>query len=86
MERISGPHQGFYIASYACDAGADDGSFLGYAKICRRRPGSYWDANCLLKLSGKAFHADGERALAEAEAHAQQHLALLLAGTPEAAA
>src|SRR6478672_655960 len=58
MERITGPHQGFYIASYASETGASAEGYLGYAKICRRRPESYWDANCLVKLCGEGLHAD----------------------------
>jgi hypothetical protein len=74
MERITGPHQGFYIASYACETGASGDRYLGYAKICRRRPESYWDASCLVKICGERLHGDTGQALVEAEAQAMQQL------------
>jgi hypothetical protein len=74
MERITGPHLGFYIASHASETGAAGERFLGYAKICRRRPDSYWDANCLVKICGDRVHADPVQALAEAEQRARDQL------------
>ena len=73
MERITGPHQGFYIASYASETGGA-GGYLGYAKICRRRPESYWDANCLVKMCGEGLHADPTQALDEAQQRALEQL------------
>jgi len=89
MERITGPFGGHFIASHACDAaegGQDGGRFLGYAKICRRRPGSYWDASCLVKICGQRMHADAKDALAEVEALARGHLAQLAGATEPLAA
>jgi hypothetical protein len=74
MERITGPHQGFWIASHAGETGD---SYLGYAKICRRRPESYWDANCLVKLCGDDLHLDATQAIAEVERRARDHLRAL---------
>jgi hypothetical protein len=74
MERISGPHFGFYIASYACETGASGERFLGYAKVCRRKPDSYWDANCLVKFCGERLHGDSDAALDEVESHARHQL------------
>jgi hypothetical protein len=85
MERISGPHLGFYIASYAAETGAPSGGWLGYAKICRRRPESYWDANCLVKLCGEGLHAGAEQAVAEAEQRAIEQLCSLVPVTGEPA-
>ena len=84
MERISGPHLGFYIASYAAETGAPSGGWLGYAKICRRRPESYWDANCLVKLCGEGLHGDPALALEEAQQRAIDQL-LRIAPTAESA-
>jgi hypothetical protein len=81
MERITGPYQGFYIASYACETGAPGERFLGYAKICRRRPDSYWDAYCLVKVCGEHLHAQPEQAVAEVERRAREQLGNLVAGT-----
>lgn len=74
MERITGPHHGFYIASYASEGGAPAEGYLGYAKICRRRPESYWDANCLVKLCGEGLHGDPAHALEEAQQRAIEQL------------
>lgn len=84
MERITGPLMGFYIASHASETGAAGERFLGYAKICRRRPDSYWDANCLVKICGDRVHADPAQALAEAEQCAREQLRSL-AAVPEPA-
>ena len=84
MERITGPHLGFYIASHASETGASGERFLGYAKICRRRPDSYWDANCLVKICGDRVHADAADALAEVEQRARDQLRGL-ASVPEPA-
>ena len=78
MERITGPHQGFYIAAYASETGASIEGYLGYAKICRRRPESYWDANCLVKLCGERLHADPQQALEEVHQRAVEQLRTLL--------
>lgn len=74
MERITGPHEGFYIASYACETGASVYRYLGYSKICRRRPESYWDASCLVKICGERLHGDTQHALDEAENQALHQL------------
>lgn len=86
MERITGPHQGFYIASYASDTGAAAEGYLGFAKICRRRPESYWDANCLVKLCGEGLHADAAQALAEAQQRALDQLRSLATASEPALA
>ena len=78
MERITGPHYGFYVASYACETGATGERFLGYAKICRRRPDSYWDANCLVKICGDRLHADDGQAMDEVEQSALRQLQRIL--------
>jgi hypothetical protein len=85
MERISGPHLGYYIASYASETGVAPGGWLGYAKICRRRPESYWDANCLVKLCGEGLHGTAAEAIAEAEQRAIDQLRTLAPATQEPA-
>jgi len=42
MERISGPVNGFYIATFACPV--HDREYVGQARICRTRPRSFWEA------------------------------------------
>jgi hypothetical protein len=70
MERITGPVNGFFIATYACDTGGSSPSYLGYSKICRGRPDSYWDAHCCAKISGSHSHSTPQEALLEAERRA----------------
>lgn len=85
MERISGPHHGFYIASYAAETGAAAaGGWLGYAKVCRRRPESYWDANCVVKLCGAGLHESAEQAIDEAEQRAIEQLQSMACAPGEA--
>jgi hypothetical protein len=72
MERISGPYNGFYIASYAGDGGGPGTKYLGYSKICRGRPDSYWDAHCCAKICGEQIHTTPQAALNEAEDRARQ--------------
>jgi len=86
MERITGPHHGFYIAAYASETGASSEGYLGYAKICRRRPESYWDANCLVKLCGEGLHADPQHALEEVQQRALEQLRFLLPSSEPALA
>jgi hypothetical protein len=70
MERITGPFNGFFIASYACEAGGDSPSYMGYSKICRGRPDNYWDAHCCAKVSGGRPYGTAQEALVEAERRA----------------
>lgn len=73
MERISGPFNGFYIASYAGESGGPTPSFFAYAKICRGKPENYWDAHCCAKIPGEQLHPTAQRAVAEAEKRAREH-------------
>lgn len=70
MERISGPFNGFYIASYAGESGGPTPTFFAYAKICRGRPENYWDAHCCAKIPGERLHPTAQAAIAEAEQRA----------------
>lgn len=62
MERIWGPVNGFYLAAYAAPA-ADGEGYCSYAKVCWKRPQSYWDADCAFKLFGGEHHRSLEEAL-----------------------
>ena len=72
MERISGPFNGFYIASYASESAGPSPSFFAYAKICRGRPDNYWDAHCCAKIAGEQLHPTAVAAIAEAEQRARR--------------
>ena len=67
MERITGPFNGFYIATYAGESGGPAPTFFAYAKICRGKPENYWDAHCCAKLPGDQLHPTAQAAMAEAE-------------------
>lgn len=73
MERISGPFNGFYIASYAGESGGPSPSFYAYAKICRGKPENYWDAHCCAKIPAEQPHPTAQRAIAAAEKLAREH-------------
>ena len=79
MERISGPFNGFYIASYAGESGGTSPGFFAYAKICRGKPDNYWDAHYAAKLPGDKLHPTAHRAIAEAEQRAREHTGNLAA-------
>ena len=70
MERISGPFNGFYIATYASSTGGPGTNYLGYSKICRGRPENYWGAHCCAKIVGTHVHASPQAAMIEAERRA----------------
>ena len=61
MEKIWGPVNGFYVAAYAAPCAA--GRYSSYAKVCWSRPGSYWEADCALKMFGGEQHRSAEGAL-----------------------
>jgi hypothetical protein len=79
MEQISGPYNGFYIATYASDVGTSPVGYIAYSKICRGRPDNYWDAHCCAKVSGEQTHSTPEAALAEAEGRAREQTGNLVA-------
>ena len=72
MERISGPFNGFYIATYASNAGGPGLNYLGYSKICRGKPESYWNAHCCAKICGEQIHTTPHAAMNEAERRASE--------------
>lgn len=72
MERITGPFNGFYIASYASESAGPSPSFFAYAKICRGKPENYWDAHCCAKIFGEQLHPTAQAAIAEAEGRARE--------------
>ena len=73
MEKIVGPIHGFYVASYAWPS-PDVSRYSSYAKICRHKPRSYWDAQCLFKLFGGEEHATAASALAMANLVAREQI------------
>jgi hypothetical protein len=73
VEKVAGPFNGFYIASYVWPS-ADGQRYTSYAKICRRRPDSYWEAECIYKLFGGERHSSEAAALATANLVAREQI------------
>jgi hypothetical protein len=73
MEKIVGPINGFYVATYAAPS-FDAKRYTSYAKICRHKPLSYWDARCLFKMFGGEHHATAAVALATATMVAREQI------------
>jgi hypothetical protein len=72
MEEISGPVSGFYIATYACSVGELGSEYLGYARVFRFRPRSFWDGQAVFEWvavrisdSASAAHSMAHEAASE---------------------
>jgi hypothetical protein len=78
MDRVTGPFEGYYVASSASEIG--QGRYLGFAKVCCTRPGSFWLAalceqpGCCAHLCGGGLFDSPEAALASAELLARNHI------------
>ncbi|HYD75251.1 hypothetical protein [Ramlibacter sp.] len=90
MDRVTGPFDGRWVASSASEMGAGSGRYLGFAKVCCTRPGSFWLATlceqpgCCAHLCGGGLFDTPEAAMASAELIAAGHIranASLPAGT-----
>lgn len=66
--RVTGPFEGYYVAAYGCPTGETGSEFIGSYKICRDRPGSYWDADFMLSGSCSEYEPSGFGAMEDAEA------------------
>ncbi len=66
--RVTGPVEGYYIASCASRTGDAARSYLGSYKICQDAPASYWEAVTLVAGSCRHSEPTGLEALACAEA------------------
>lgn len=73
MEKIAGPINGFYVASYAERIGESE-RFSSYAKVCSSQPESYWGASCIFKLFGGENHPSPQEALAFAHLAARAQI------------
>ena len=77
-EVITGPLRGYYVAAYACPAGAGDEAYAPYFKLFAQRPESYFEqAGCLVKSRPPLLTNSAERALYLALAHAREMIASL---------
>ena len=73
--RVTGPVDGYYIASHACRTDGAGRAYTGDFKICDLLPSSYWTAQSL--VSGNCRHTEGSggKAMASAEAAATRMIA-----------
>ena len=72
MERISGPVDGYYVVSYACEVGEFGHEFVGYTKLCAQPPANFWDADGQVVCSERRF-ADAGQAMSHSETLALGH-------------
>lgn len=80
MERIWGPVNGLWIATYAAPAG-DGTRWCSYAKVCAEAPRSYWGAGMVVfKLFGGEYHASREAALLSAQLVARKSIGRIPSG------
>lgn len=70
MERISGPFNGFYIATRAAPSRQPDSGFLALSKICRGKPQGFLDAYCCATVDAAHAFDTEEEAMADAERRA----------------
>lgn len=80
MDRVTGPFDGRWVASSASEIGAGSGRYLGFAKVCCSRPGSFWLATlceqpgCCAHLCGGGLFDTPQAAMASAELLAANHI------------
>ena len=73
MDRVTGPFDGRWVASSASEMGAGSGRYLGFAKVCCTRPGSFWLAT-LCEQPGCCAHLCGGGLFDTPEAATIRHL------------
>ncbi len=77
MDRVTGPIDGYFVASSAGEMG---GRYLGFAKVCCTRPASFWlatlcdEPGCCAHLCGGGLFDTPEAAIASAELLAQAQI------------
>jgi hypothetical protein len=83
--RVTGPFNGYYVASYACPMGDAGARFVGSYKLCQVEPLSYWNASSLFAGDCALDDATGFAAMDRAEVLAVLRIAdLPLAGAEPA--
>ena len=75
VERVVGPFQGYYIASYACAMGELGRQYLGFARVCAAKPKDYWKAKACAEVSTSELLDSAETALERAESQAKTEIA-----------
>jgi hypothetical protein len=74
--RVTGPVDGYFVASFASQAGKCDTAFVGEYKVFAVRPNSYWSAESVVG-AGTCRHSEstGTGAMERAEALAAASIA-----------
>ncbi|ROZ72474.1 hypothetical protein [Ramlibacter sp. WS9] len=80
--RVTGPVDGYYVASFASQAGKCEAAFVGEYKVFEVRPNSYWSAQSVVG-AGTCRHSEstGAGAMERAEALAATSIALRATAT-----
>ena len=75
--RVTGPVDGYYVASFASPAGRSETAFVGEYKVFEVRPNSYWSAQSVVG-AGTCRHSEstGAGAMERAESLAAASIAL----------
>lgn len=81
MERISGPVDGYYVVSYACEVGEFGHEFVGYTKLCEERPDTFWDGAGHVVCDDLRF-PDADQAMTHSEELALRRTPHAVALTP----
>lgn len=71
MERITGPFNGFYIATRVTHGRGSEAGYLALSKICRGRPDNFRDAFCCASVEAQQPFRTAQEALADAENRAR---------------
>jgi hypothetical protein len=80
--RVTGPVDGYFVASFASQPGKSNAAFVGEYKVFEVRPNSYWSAESVVG-AGTCRHSEstGAGAMERAEALAATSIALRATGT-----
>jgi hypothetical protein len=77
MERITGPYDGFYIATCARELGGSTPGYVAWAKVCRGKPDNYAQAHHCATVPGDTVHPTPQEAMNAAERQARQQAGML---------
>ncbi|MBE7942085.1 MULTISPECIES: hypothetical protein [Ramlibacter] len=79
MERITGPFNGFFIATRVTHGHGNEAGWQALAKICRGRPDNFRDAFCCASVAPAQAFETAQEALADAEGRARAQTGTLAA-------
>lgn len=82
--RVTGPFKGYHVASVGCHVSEFGGGFLGYYKVVRGHPDSYWTADAVLEGHCSRTVSSGAGAMRMAESLAARLINGMTANGPNA--